>query len=71
MANTEPLCGLGCWQNPSSGTILFFNPDWPYAVAMSAATVDQQIRSGRAQLVSRVAIFDAAAERALGLLEKR
>ncbi len=71
MANTEPLCGLGCWQNPSSGTILFFNPDWPYAVAMSAATVDQQIRSGRAQLVSRVPIFDAAAERALGLLEKR
>ena len=71
MANAEPLCGLGCWQNPSSGTILFFNPDWPYAVAMSAATVDQQIRSGRAQLVSRVAIFDAAAERALGLLEKR
>jgi hypothetical protein len=71
MSNTEPLCGLGCWQNPSSGTILFFNPDWPYAVAMSAATVDQQIRSGRAQLVSRVAIFDAAAERALGLLEKR
>jgi hypothetical protein len=70
MANTEPLCGLGCWQNPSSGTILFFNPDWPYAVAMSAATVDQQIRSGRAQLVSRVPIFDAAAERALGLLEK-
>lgn len=71
MANAEPLCGLGCWQNPSSGTILFFNPDWPYAVAMSAATVDQQIRSGRAQLVSRVAIFDAAAERALSLLEKR
>jgi len=71
MANTEPLCGLGCWQNPSSGTVLFFNPDWPYAVAMSAATVDQQIRSGRAQLVSRVAIFDAAAERALSLLEKR
>ncbi len=67
----EPLCGLCCWQSPASGMVLLFNPEWDYAVAMPQATLDQQIRSGHARIVSRIAIFDAAAECALSLLEQR
>lgn len=65
----KPLCGLCCWQSPASGTVVLFNPDWGYAVAMPATALDQQLSSGVAQLVSRIAIFDAAAERALSRLE--
>jgi hypothetical protein len=63
-----PLCGLCCWQSPSSPTIVLFNPDWGYAVAMPRALLDQQVRAGRAQVVSGIATFDIAAERALHLL---
>ena len=67
----EPLCGLCCWQSPSSGTVLLFNPDWGHAVAISPAVLDEQLRAGRAQIASRIAIFDAAAEQALNRLDKR
>ena len=66
----EPLCGLCCWQSPSSGTALLLNPDWGYAVAVSPSALDQQLSAGRAQIVSRLAVFDAAAERALSLLQR-
>lgn len=65
----ETLCGLCCWQSPSSGTVVLFNPAWSYAVAMPATTLDQQLGAGVAQLVSRIALFDAAAESALSRLE--
>lgn len=71
LPDETPLCGLCCWLSPTSGTVLLFNPDWGYAVAMPSAAVDQQIRSGHARVISRTAIFDAAAERALGQLDKR
>lgn len=64
----KPLCGLCCWQSPSSPTILLFNPDWGDAVAMPRTLLDQQVRAGRAQVVSSIATFDSAAERALRLL---
>lgn len=67
----ESSCGLCCWQSPASGRILLFNPEWGYAVAMPRATLDQQLRSGHAWIVSRIAVFDAAAERALKLLQRR
>ena len=70
-SDQDLLCGLCCWQSPSSGTVLLFNPDWGYAVAMSPAVLDEQLRAGRAQIASRIAIFDAAAEQALSLLDKR
>lgn len=66
----EPLCGLCCWQSPSSGTALLLNPDWGYSVAVAPSVLDQQISAGRAQIVSRIAVFDAAAERALSLLQR-
>lgn len=66
-----PHCGLCCWQSQGSGRVLFFNPDWGYAVAMHRASLDQQLRSGGAQIVSRIATFDAAAERALSRLDPR
>ncbi|WP_300454468.1 DUF1631 family protein [Accumulibacter sp.] len=65
----EAVCGLCCWRNPASGTVLLFNPDWGYAVAIAPSTLDEQIAAKRAQVVSRIATFDAAAERALQSLD--
>lgn len=65
----EAVCGLCCWRNPASGTALLFNPDWGYAVAIAPSTLDEQIAAKRAQVVSRIATFDAAAERALQRLD--
>ncbi|MCP5248083.1 MAG: DUF1631 family protein [Candidatus Accumulibacter sp.] len=68
----EPLTGLCCWQSPSSATVVLFNPDWGgnCAFAIAGNALDQQLRAGHAQIVSRMTIFDAAAERALSLLGK-
>jgi len=63
------LCGLCCWQSPSSPTALLANPDWSYSVAVPCALLDQQLQAGRAQITSRIALFDAAAERALSRLD--
>lgn len=71
VSSQESSCGLCCWQSPASGRVLLFNPEWGYAVAMPYTTLDQQIRSGHARIVSRIAVFDAAAERALTLLKRR
>lgn len=66
--DNEALCGLICWQNPQSGSSLIFNPDWAYAVAVAPALLAQQLRDTRAKVVSSLAIFDLAAERALSQL---
>lgn len=70
LPDKKPQCGLCCWQSPSSATVVLFNPDWDGAVAMPPAVLAQQITDGRAQVISRIAIFDTAAERALGLLDQ-
>jgi hypothetical protein len=68
MDNNDPLCGMVCWQNPQSGSTLLFNPDWGYAVALAPAVLDQQLRDARAKVVSSLAIFDLATERAISQL---
>ena len=65
---SDPLCGMVCWQNPQSGSTLLYNPDWPYAVALAPAVLDQQLRDARAKIVSTQAIFDLATERAISQL---
>jgi hypothetical protein len=68
--DNEPLCGMVCWLNPHSGSALLFNPDWGYAVALAPAVLEQQLRDARAKVVSSLAIFDLAAERALSQLAR-
>jgi hypothetical protein len=67
----EHLCGRYCWQAAPSGTILLFNTDWGYAVALAPSSLEQQLRSGLARVVSDASLFDEAAERALGQLSAR
>ena len=67
----ELLCGRHCGQAASSGTVLLFNTDWGYAVAMAPSLLEQQVRDGRARIVSESAFFDEAAERALGQIAPR
>jgi hypothetical protein len=66
--DSEPLCGMICWQNTQSGSTLLYNPDWGYAVALAPAVLDQQLRDARAKVVSSLAIFDLATERAISQL---
>ncbi len=61
----ERLCGRHCWQGSPSGTVLFFNPGWGYAVALAPSLLEQELRDGRARIVSDSLLFDDAAERAL------
>jgi hypothetical protein len=61
----ERLCGRHCGQMPSSGTILLFNSEWGYAVALAPSLLELQRGDGRARLVSESSLFDEAAERAL------
>jgi hypothetical protein len=65
LPDEELLCGRHCGQASSSGTVLLFNSDWGYAVAMAPSLLEQQVRDGRARIVSESALFDEAAERAL------
>lgn len=68
IADSEPLCGLVCWLDPQSGSVLFFNPDWGFAVALATEVLEQQLRDAQAAVVSSQAVFDMAAERALSQL---
>lgn len=68
IVDSEPLCGLVCWLDPKSGSVLLFNPDWGFAVALATDVLEQQLRDARATVVSSQAVFDMAAERALGQL---
>ena len=67
----ERLCGLYCWQGSPSGTLLLFNPDWGFAAALAPALIEQQLREGRARIVSDLSLFDDAAERALSQMLPR
>jgi hypothetical protein len=66
----ERLCGRVSWQGASFGTVLLFNKAWGYAVAIGAATLEQQLRGGRASVVSNVSLFDEAARMALGQVKR-
>ena len=66
--NSDPLCGMVCWQNTQSGSSLLYNPDWGYAVVLAPAVLEQQLREARAKVVSSLAIFDLATERAISQL---
>lgn len=61
----DRLCGCRCWQGPPWGTVLLFNPDWGFAVALAPAALDKQLGAGNARVVSGIALFDVAAESAL------
>lgn len=67
----ERLCGRHCWQGSPSGTVLLFNPGWGYAVALAPSLLEQQLRDGRARIVSELLLFDDAAERALSQMVPR
>ncbi len=62
------LCGRYCWQATNSRTILLYNPEWGYAVALSPHALEQQLKAGAARVVSNASLFDEAAEQALGRL---
>ena len=67
----ERLCGRICWQGSLSGTVLLFNTGWGYAVALAPSSLEQQLRDGRARIVSGTSLFDEAASQALGQITKR
>ncbi len=71
LPDDERLCGRHCGKVSSSGTVLLFNSDWGYAVALAPSLLEQQLRAGRARIVSESALFDEAAERALGQIDPR
>lgn len=63
--NDEPFCGLCCWHSETSDNFLFFNPDRDCALILSSDAIAHRLAAGEAQVVSQVALFDAAAESAL------
>jgi hypothetical protein len=59
------LCGSCCGVLAPFGTVVLFNPEWAYALALAPAQLEQQLRDGRARLVTARALFDEAAQQAL------
>ena len=71
LPDDEEHCGLHCGVAPDSGCVLLFNSDWGYAVALERRFLEQQLAGGSARIVSAAALFDEAAERALGQIARR
>lgn len=71
LPDDEEHCGLHCGAAPDSGCVLLFNSDWGYAVAFERRLLEQQLAGGSARIVSAAALFDEAAERALGQIARR
>lgn len=71
LPDDEEHCGLHCGVAPDSGSILLFNSDWGYAVALERGFLEQQLTGGNARIVSAASLFDEAAERALGQIARR
>ena len=59
------LCACCCGVLAPFGTVVLFNPEWAYARALAAAQLEQQLRDGRARLLTARALFDEAAQQAL------
>jgi hypothetical protein len=49
-----------------TGKLLLANPDWEFAVLLHPVIVETQLQDGLGQITSRISLFNAAAERALG-----
>ncbi len=71
LPDDEEHCGLHCGVAPDSDSILLFNSDWGYAVALERGFIEQQLTGGNARILSAVSLFDQAAERALGEIARR
>jgi len=67
----EQLCGCCCGQYAPFGTLLLFNPEWAFAVALAPSLLEQQLRDNQARIVSDSTLFDDAAERALAQMASR
>ena len=52
-----------------SGTVLLYNAEWGYAVALAPIFLEQQLRNSQARIASDQSLFDDAAERALGQIK--
>ena len=65
LPDDERLCGRLCWQGSPFGTVILFNTEWGFAVALAPSLLEQQLRGGQARVVSESALFDDAAKRAL------
>ena len=65
MEDEAPICGRICQISKVTGKLLLANPDWEFAVILHPGVVNDQLREGRASLVSRLGLFNAAAEQAL------
>ena len=71
LPDEEKLCGRHCGEVPDSGSVLLFNTDWGYAAALDRTQLEQQLADGNARILSATALFDEAAERALGQIARR
>ena len=71
LPDEEKVCGRLCGETPDSGSVILFNPDWGYAVAMNRSRLEQQLANGEARALSATALFDEAAERALAQIVPR
>ncbi|MFT3849182.1 MAG: DUF1631 family protein [Propionivibrio sp.] len=72
LPDEEPLCGRHCGEAPdASGSVLLFNSDWGYAVALSRFHLEQQLADGKARILAATPLFDAAAEQALKQIARR
>ena len=61
----ERLCGRLCWQGSPFGTVVLFNMEWGFAVALAPSLLEQQLRGSQARVVSESALFDDSAKLAL------
>lgn len=71
LPDEEKLCGRHCGEGPDSGSVLLFNTEWGYAVALQRTQLEQQLTDNKARILSTTALFDEAAERALGQIVRR
>ena len=70
LPDEDSICGRLCGEAADTGSVLLFNPDWGYAVAMSRPLLEQQVTEGKARALSANALFDDAAERALAQIAR-
>lgn len=66
----EILCGRLCGETSHSGSVLLFNSDWGYAVALNRSHLEQQLKGRKARDLTATALFDEATERALAQIAK-
>jgi hypothetical protein len=65
LGDEAPICGRICQISKVTGKLLLANPEWEFAVILHPGIVNDQLREGQASLLSRVGLFNAAAEQAL------